>query len=71
MKISLICLNKGVGERMGQMDKLKLKWLTAHLDLADWKYTLVLMLILSECKRNFFLKHVIRKPRRFMVMTKV
>lgn len=47
---------------MGQMDKLKLKWLTAHLALADWKYSLIFMLILSECKGSFFLKHVIRNP---------
>lgn len=47
---------------MGQIDKLELKWLTAHLALADWKYSLVFTLILSECKGNFFLKNVIRNP---------
>lgn len=55
---------------MGQMDKLELKWLTAHLALADWKYSLVFTLILSECKGNLFLKKCYKKPRRFMVMTK-
>ena len=37
------------------MDKLELKWFTAHLALADWKDSLVFVLTLSECKGAFFL----------------
>lgn len=57
-----------MGERTGQMDKLELKWFTAHLALADEKDTLVFVLALSECKGAFFLTKMYKKiSRRFVI----
>lgn len=50
-----------MGERTGQMDKLKLKLFTAHLALVDEKDTLVFVLALSECKGAFFLTKMYQK----------